>query len=53
MGLSLPTFVVQTWPNLHKIPQNMQIIPNLDPKILKVVRDNPLTPNIVANRKAR
>jgi hypothetical protein len=32
---------VQTWPNLHKIPQDMQIRSNLDPKISKVVWDNP------------
>jgi hypothetical protein len=25
------------WPNLHEIPQNMQSMPNLDPKISKVV----------------
>jgi hypothetical protein len=35
-------FGVQTWPNLHKIHQNMQIRSNLGPKILKVVWDNPL-----------
>jgi hypothetical protein len=41
-------FGVQSWPNLHKIPQNMQIRPNLDPEISKVVQDY-----IIANCKAK
>jgi hypothetical protein len=36
--------------NLHKIHQNMQIRQHVDPKMSKVVRDPPLTLNIVANR---
>jgi hypothetical protein len=34
---------------LQKIAKNMQIRQHLGPKILKVVRYNPLTPYIVAN----
>jgi hypothetical protein len=31
-------FQVQTWPDLHKIPQNMEIRQSLDPKTSKVTR---------------
>lgn len=44
---------IQTLPNLHKIPQNMQIRQSLDPEISKLVRDNPLTPYIAVNRRSR
>jgi putative component of membrane protein insertase Oxa1/YidC/SpoIIIJ protein YidD len=47
------SFCIQIWPNLHILDDFMQIRPPLNPQISKVVRDNPLTPYLVVNRKSR